>query len=44
MQTKKMESQNICILQRNQFFILTEYGISKTLQNIFHGHDGIYGI
>lgn len=27
-----------------KFCILTEYGISKMLQNIFHGPDGIYGI
>lgn len=44
MQTKKMESQIICILQRKQFCILTEYGVSKMLLNVFHGLDGIYGI
>lgn len=44
MQTKKVESQIICVLQKNQFCTLTEYSISKMLQNIFHGRDGIYGI
>lgn len=41
-----MESQIIRILQRKEFctLIVTECGISKMLQNIFHEPDGIYGI